>query len=587
MEHIDDYPLILVLISMISRLHKVLGITTLNAEAKNFLSKAVSLIFVYTFIVMVTNTFLILFALEFLSLAELSIILALQAILQAISDYPTGAVGDWIGQRWILFIAAISYGFGFILLSQAFDLISVLIPFLLIAFARSQESGAFISWLDNNYKYYVLEDDDRRIYSRFFGKYTMLHEIIFAFSFIVGGITVTFFDRSVMFLMQGISLILISVVFLAFIRDHTAFKREKPQFKKYFQYLGGGIITVTKSKTLRIMILGLIISGTGFAVWSGLILFPLYEGYTKSDGYTAILRSTIFIFSAICTGIAGSLSVRIHNLQKWLSIGVLSTDVLFFLGMFVMLEFNPIPDTLNFVSLIIVVFFFTFAFSPRYMADVLKPRFYLDVIPDHNRNAIYSLIPTAILILSIGAIPLGGILIETIGLESTILVLAINGLIGSSLTAWAVYTHQMEDKFDDKVSEICCPIFPSKMVDTQTIIPLSLPCCWSFDPVTEYIWRQLKEAVLHDKIFDEEEMNLVENIMFNVREYGKVLETALTKGIIDKSQQKQLEGARNKIWVEAHNVAVTNDGLSEEIQAVFSVLKKVLKHLETESVFRI
>jgi hypothetical protein len=312
------------------------------------------------------------------------------------------------------------------------------------------------------------------------------------------------------------------------------------------------------------MILGLIISGTGFAVWSGLILFPLYEGYTKSDGYTAILRSTIFIFSAICTGIAGSLSVRIHNLQKWLSIGVLSTDVLFFLGMFVMLAINPIPETLNLVSLIIVVFFFTFAFSPRYMADVLKPRFYLDVIPDHNRNAIYSLIPTAILVLSIGAIPLGGILIETIGLESTILVLAINGLIGSGLTAWAVYTHRI-----------------------QTIIPLSLPCCWSFDPVTEYIWRQLKETVLHDKIFDEEEMNLVENIMFNVREYGKVLEIALAKGIIDKSQQEQLEGARNKIWIGAHNVAVTNDGLSEEIQAVFVVLKKVLKQLETESVFRI
>jgi MFS family permease len=536
---------------------------------------------------MITNTFLILFTLEFLSLAELSIILALQAILQAMSDYPTGALGDWIGQRWILFIAALSYGLGFILLSQAVDFISVAIPFLLIAFARSQESGAFISWLDNNYKYYVHEDDDRRIYSRFFGKFAMLHEIIFAGSFIVGGITVTFFNRSFMFISQGISLVLISVFFLLLIRDHKAFKREKPEFKKYFQYLGGGVITVTKNKTLRLMILGLIISGTGFAVWSGLILFPLYEGYTKSDGYTAILRSTIFIFSAICTGIAGSISVRIRNLQKWLSIGVLSTDVLFFLGMFVMLVINPIPPTFNLMSVIIVVFFFTFAFSPRYMADVLKPRFYLDVIPDHNRNAIYSLIPTAILVISIIAIPLGGILIETIGLEITILVLAINGLIGSSLTAWAIYSHQIEDRIDEKVSEICCPIFPSKMVDTQSIIPLSLPCCWSFDPVTEYIWRQLKATALQDMIFDEAELNLVENIMFNVREYGKVLEDALAKGIIDVNQQKQLKSARNRIWIEAHNIAVTSDGLSEDFQNIFTVLRSILEQLEIESVFRI
>ncbi len=572
---------------MDNRLHKILGITTLNSDAKQFISKAVSLIFIYTFIVMITNTFLILFTLEFLSLTELSIILALQAILQAISDYPTGAIGDWIGQRWILFIAALSYGIGFILLSQADDVISVLIPFLLIAFARSQESGAFISWLDNNYKYYVHEDDDRRIYSRFFGKYTMLHEIIYAGSFIVGGITVTLFNRSFLFLLQGISLTLISVIFLLLIRDHKAFKREKPKFKKYFHYLGGGVLTVTKNKTLRLMILGLIISGTGFAVWSGLILFPLYEGYAKSDSSTAILRSTIFILSAICTGIAGSLSVRIHNMQKWLSIGILSTDVLFFLGMFIMLVISPIPTKFNLLSLIIVVLFFTFAFSPRYIVDVLKPRFYLDVIPDHNRNAIYSLIPTAILIISIFAIPLGGIMIETIGLESTILVLAVNGLIGSSLTAWAVYAHQIEDKFDEKVSEICCPIFPSKMVDTQAIIPLSLPCCWSFDPVTNYIWRQLQETVLEDKIFDEDELILLEKIMFNVKEYGKILEDAITKGIIDKSQQEHLENARNKIWIEAHNIAVLNDGLSEEVQKIFSVLRSIMDQLDIKSVFRI
>ena len=124
------------------------------------------------------------------------------------------------------------------------------------------------------------------------------------------------------------------------------------------------------------------------------------------------------------------------------------------------------------------------------------------------------------------------------------------------------------------------------MADTQTIIPLSLPCCWSFDPVTEFIWRQLKETVLQDKIFDEEEIILVENIMFNVIGYGEVLESALKKGIIDKSQQEHLENARNRIWIEAHNIAVQNDGLSEEVQRIFTVLKRVLTQLKTESVFR-
>ncbi|MHA2376809.1 MAG: hypothetical protein ACXAB9_11630, partial [Candidatus Thorarchaeota archaeon] len=61
-----------------------------------------------------------------------------------------------IGQRWVLFIAALSFGTGFILLSQAYDFLSILIAFIMIAFAQSQESGAFMSWFDNNYKLYAV-----------------------------------------------------------------------------------------------------------------------------------------------------------------------------------------------------------------------------------------------------------------------------------------------------------------------------------------------------------------------------------------------------------------------------------------------
>ncbi|MHA2096637.1 MAG: hypothetical protein ACW98F_18635 [Candidatus Hodarchaeales archaeon] len=125
------------------------------------------------------------------------------------------------------------------------------------------------------------------------------------------------------------------------------------------------------------------------------------------------------------------------------------------------------------------------------------------------------------------------------------------------------------------------------MTDTQEIIPLTVTCCWSFDPVTAFIWRQLKETVLEDKIFTEEEISLVEKIMFNVKEYGTILENALSKGVIDKSQMNQLENARNKIWVEAHNIALRSDGLSDEVQKIFAVLKKIMIQLDTNTVFRI
>ncbi len=193
---------------------------------------------------------------------------------------------------------------------------------------------------------------------------------------------------------------------------------------------------------------------------------------------------------------------------------------------------------------------FTIAFGPRYLADVLKPRFYLDVIPDENRNAVYSLIPTLIMIVSIFAVPLGGVLIETLGQRTTLLILAVNGLFGASITAFAIYRHKIEKEITAEAIDLCCPIFPSKMLDTQAIVPLSLPCCWSFDPVTEYIRNQLRETALADHVISKEEGELIDRIVLDVRAYGAVIVKALEDGKINTEEQKSMLQARDRIWIE-------------------------------------
>ncbi|MFX1559838.1 MAG: hypothetical protein ACFFBL_04575, partial [Promethearchaeota archaeon] len=190
--------------------HRALSIAELNPEAKQFISQATSLMLVYSFAVMLTNTFLILHALVFVTLTELSLILAVQFVIQAVMSYPAGAIGDWIGQRWILFIAALMYGVGFIVLSQSFNFLTVLISFIFIALAQSQEAGTYIAWFDNNYKLYTTEDKDRRTYSQFYGKFTMFREILTAMSFILGGIFLTFISRQLLFIIQGILLVFVS-----------------------------------------------------------------------------------------------------------------------------------------------------------------------------------------------------------------------------------------------------------------------------------------------------------------------------------------------------------------------------------------
>ena len=567
--------------------HRALSIEDLNPEAKQFISRATSLMLVYSFAVMLTNTFLILHALEFVTLTELSLILSVQFLIQAVASYPSGAIGDWIGQRWVLFAAALSYGVGFVVLSQSFNFLTVMIAFIFVAIAQSQEAGTYIAWFDTNYKLYTTEDKDRRTYSQFYGKFTMFREILTALSFILGGFLLAFIGRQLMFIIQGVLLILVSIMLLRFIRDHKDLKRDKMSVRVYFRYLRGGITTVARNKTLRLMVVGLMISGAGWAIWSGLILFPLYAGYAVTDAGTAILRSSIFILGALCTGAAGVVSKRIGKLQKWLALAVLIIDVLFFIGIYTMLMFNPVPPTFVLMSFVFVILTFTIAFGPRYVADVLRPRFYLDVIPDENRNAVYSLIPTLIMIVSIFAVPIGGMLIEILGQETTILILALNGLIGSSITALAIYRHKVEKEISAEAIDLCCPIFPSKMLDTQTIVPLSLPCCWSFDPVTEYVWSQLRETALADQVITTEEGDLIDEIVLDVKSYGEVLELALKDGKIDEEDQQSMLQARDRIWVEANNLAVQPGELSEDVKQILSRLTDLLEYIEAKRMFQV
>ncbi|MFX1606988.1 MAG: MFS transporter [Promethearchaeota archaeon] len=567
--------------------HRALSIAELNPEAKQFISQATSLMLVYSFAVMLTNTFLILHALVFVTLTELSLILAVQFVIQAVMSYPAGAIGDWIGQRWILFMAALMYGIGFIVLSQSFNFLTVLISFIFIALAQSQEAGTYIAWFDNNYKLYTTEDKNRRVYSQFYGKFTMFREILTAMSFILGGIFLTFIGRQLMFIIQGILLLFVSGLLLRFMKDHKDLKRDTMNLRVYFRYLRGGMSTVAQNKTLRLMVLGLMISGAGWAIWGGLILFPLYASYAVTDAGTAILRSSIFMLGAICSGAAGVVSKRIGKLQKWLAVAILLTDILFFLGMYAMIVVNPAPSTFTLLPFVFVILTFTIAFGPRYIADVLKPRFYLDVIPDENRNAVYSLIPTLIMIVSIFAVPLGGILIEVVGQEATILILALNGLIGSSITAFAIFRHKVEKEISTETIDLCCPIFPSKMIDTQTIVPLTLPCCWSFDPITEYIWNQLRETALSDHLITKEEGELIDRIVLDVRAYGEVLKQALKDAKIDEKDQQSLIQARDRIWIEANNRAVQPSELSDDAKQILATLTDLLEFIDAKRMFQL
>ena len=419
------------------------GINGLNLKAQKFIISSVNMNLFYTFLTMLSNTYIILFALVHVSLSQLGILLGIQFAVQALTDYPTGALADYIGQRWVMFIAGIFYSFGFLILANSVTYSNFIIAFAIIGFARGQDSGTFNSWFENNYKIAAKEDQDRRIYGLVFGKFTMMREVIIAIAIIIGGILLIFISRENLFLIQGCILLFFSFSFIYLMRDLKEKKKESIEFGKYLKYLREGVIVVSSHKKLRLLIIGLVISGSGFALFAGLLLFPLYLEYGRTDNWIAFLRAIIFIASAIMTGLMSNISKKIGSIRKWLSLAIIATDLTFFFSVYLLIKYHEITNFA--LGLIVIIAVFSFAYIPRYLADILKPRFFMDVIPDRNRNSIYSLIPTLVLISSIFYTMIGGIMLNQLGREVVFIFLMINGLIGSGLTAFAMYTFGDKD----------------------------------------------------------------------------------------------------------------------------------------------
>ena len=97
-------------------------------------------------------------------LALAGVLIIIQKVVQTLFDYPTGTLGDMIGQRWILASAYVTYSAAYYIISlitssSAFSLF--LAVYILMGFAASQESGALDSWFDSNFTVSVTEDKNK------------------------------------------------------------------------------------------------------------------------------------------------------------------------------------------------------------------------------------------------------------------------------------------------------------------------------------------------------------------------------------------------------------------------------------------
>ncbi len=388
-------------------------------------------------------------------------LVVVQMVVQILLDYPTGAVGDWIGQRYIIAGSNISFGIAFLLIS----FVTVDTPFIylmgvyaLMGFAESQSSGAWGAWFDNNYRVAMPGDTDRKQYGVFWGRMGMVMQIVSTASLIPGSILAVIFSRSWVFQLQGILAFVFAMLTFRLVRDFPEVEEERdqrggrPEMGEYLSILKGGVSYLFRHAFVRYIAVGTMLAVSSIMVWGNLILFPMYYLYLITDVGVASFRTLLFIPGIFSQERSGVWSRRFEP-KKWIPrFRLMQTCGFIFFWVFaaIMLIFPPAASSVNILTLYwpftsielltlpvenvvpIALIFTTFVSTSFFggFAEILTQRVLIDVIPNRIRNSMYSLFPTLATLFAIPQIALFGWLITIIGFPLTLAACGITSLTG-------------------------------------------------------------------------------------------------------------------------------------------------------------
>jgi len=409
------------------------------------------------------------------------ILVIIEMAVQTIFDYPTGVIGDWLGQRYILLTAYLTYAAAFYLVSLVTPnppfLLLVLI-YALMGFAGSQQSGAMGSWFDNNWQVAMPEDEGRKEYGVFQGKLSMLYWFTNTLILIPGGILASIFGRPWVFQIQAIMCVIIGFLCLRYVKnlpDADELNQKRPTMDEYVSLLREGLQFLFSSSYVKYLLIGIMLVNSCISVWANLILFPMYYSYLISDVAVASFRTIVMLPLVFYSERSGVWAKRFEP-KKWIPRFLfLQSAGAFFFWIFAFLMFIfPVPpldspmvdyylpgteililrvpiESLLPVTLMILVFFTLGIFLQ--VGGVLIGRVFVDAIPNRVRNGVYSLFPTVILLLSMPQIAFFGWFIS-VSIPFTLVSIGIISTIGCFLTYKGLQKGPLEDELEiERVEE--------------------------------------------------------------------------------------------------------------------------------------
>ncbi len=411
-----------------------------------------------------STTFYVIFVAEALGkgdyiqgMALIGPLIVVEMAAQTALDYPTGSVGDWIGQRFVLSLSFGLYAVTFYLISR----VTYDTPYLLLVViyaiqgvADAQQSGSWGAWFDNNYRVAVPKDTDRKQYGVMQGRIGMLFQIVSTLALIPGSVMALIFGRTWVFQLQSILCVVIAISLLYVMRDLPEVRsnrQKRPTTKEYGSLLKSGVSYLTNNQFLKYVVFGSMLATSSIIVWGNLILFPMYYLYLLADVAVASFRTMLFIPGVFSQGVSGSWSRRFEP-KTWIPrFRALETCGFLFFVVFAAIMFLLPPSTnptmvqlfIPFTSIPIIqipsgnafplfIIFMTFVSTGFFggFADILTQRLIIDTIPNRIRNSMYSLQPAIATILAMPQIALFGWLTRIWGFPLTLLSCGLISLLG-------------------------------------------------------------------------------------------------------------------------------------------------------------
>jgi MFS family permease len=453
-----------------SRYARLFGLEGSTAEAARLVRILSVLLPSFAASFQISTTFWMIFIAESLGngdyyagLTLVGILVVIQMAVQTLLDYPTGALGDWIGQRYVIASALLCYAAAFWLSAQIVKntpapfYLYVMIYFL-FGLGASQESGAFNAWFDNNYRVAMPHDKDRKMYGVFWGRMGMIWQVSSTLVLLPGSWLAWYYSEQWVFELQAVLSILIALVVFRLVQDLPGVRKESKErqsVKEYGGLLKEGFKFLGSSRFVTYLVIGgVVLSSTG-PVWWNLILFPLYFSYLVTAVAVSAFRTLVFLPQALANERSGVIAKR-YEPAKWIPRFrfLQFTGVIFYLLLAIVVHLfsGADPNTTEFVGIFIpftnlplieipaqtvvpvALIFILFVALNMFgaVADILTQRVMLDVVPNRIRNSMYSLQPTLAVIISMPLIAFFGWLIpQSGGLVITLALCSFISLIGT------------------------------------------------------------------------------------------------------------------------------------------------------------